>query len=99
MTGPDGPVWADEDVWRAGVCLAAVTRVAVVYAELIDQHPVLRQLAAEAAGLLDVLTGINVTSPEARLKSHVARIEALRAELPAVDADITAGNRTERPAS
>ena len=85
------PEFGDADVVRAGQCLAAAARIAVVYRDLVDRHPVVRELAAEVAGLLDVLTGINLTSPEPRLQAHVTRINQLRTELPQPDAGITGG--------
>jgi hypothetical protein len=88
---PTPEAFKDADVVRAGQCLAAAARVAVILRDVVDRHPVVRQLAAEVSGLLDVLIGIELTSPDARLAGHVTRINQLRTELPQPDAGITGG--------
>jgi hypothetical protein len=98
VTGPDTPEPVeipDELAHKVGTVLAAAARVALAHADVVDRHPVVREMASEFAGLLDVMTGIAVTSPEGRKALHVTRLRALQQQLPALDGG--AGNGAVTP--
>lgn len=77
---------ATERAWIVGNWLASAARYAHRKRQEISEDRTVREIAAEFAGVLDVLTGLDITSPEARLDAHLARIEQLRRELPDPDA-------------
>ncbi len=66
-----------EPVEAIGATLAAVAQLVHSNWEEISEHYIVAQIAAEAAGLLDIVTGNHVTNPEQRADLHLQALNRL----------------------
>lgn len=81
-------------VEAAGSALASIVTLVYHNWAAVADNPTVRRIACEAAGLLDVVTGIQVTNPDERARLHVRTMETLVDELSAVGVG-TYGNKTK----
>lgn len=70
-----------EPVEAIGATLAAVAQLVYSNWDEISGHYIVAQIAAEAAGLLDIVTGNHVTNPEQRAELHITALNRLINEL------------------
>lgn len=67
---------------HVGLRLSLLARAAHADRDLIARHPILRQLTAEVADLLDAVTlAATLTNPREREGAHLAAIARLKTEL------------------
>jgi hypothetical protein len=61
--------------------LIEATGLAFAVRGFVRQDRNLRLLVAEAAGLLDALTGVDITNPDERARRHLQELKRLAAQL------------------
>jgi hypothetical protein len=83
--------------------LVAATSLAFAARSHVRQNRTLRLLVAEAAGLLDALTGLDITNPDERARHHMQAVRRLARQLhpaiPGRDSGTTGSPRGSTPAS